>query len=822
MNDDAIRAAQSLQQQGRFPEAIAAYRELLNLQPNAPFLLANLATCLRQTGELAMALAAFENALQLAPDAAPIWFNAANAYLAANRPADAERAFQRALAINDQFAAAWFNLARLWQTQARLVEAESAYAKAITLEPDNFTALMNHGNVLRVLGRTAEAIAAHQRVVHAQPARAEARLNLANALRDAKQPAPAREMYLSALALRDDLHAARLGLVGLLQSQAETDAANAVLDAAIAQYPQVAEYWFERASAMIVAEHKRAALPLLRRAVQLNDADARIHNALGIALESVDDKAAALRAFERAITLDPKMAIAHANFAQLARQLGKHRESIDALRQAVALAPNDARTLANLIDGLVVLGLLQEAIELAEQALARDLIDPSHLHTTLGHAYNSAGRIAESRAHLLRAVVLKPSAINRSNALFASLYDDADSAEAISALHREHAAQIEPASASIELTCLPPSPSRRIRIGYVSADFYEHPVGFFIQPLWANHDRQRFEVFAYATRNVDDALGQSLRAQCEHWRDAVGLGNNALLDLIRTDTLDILIDLAGHSAHNVLSVFAARAAPRQLSYLGYPFTTGLPMMDGYIADAITVPTMDAALHSEAILRLPHFAFCMRPHPSAPEVSVLPALARGFLTFGCFNNLAKLSPSTLRTWSLLLHAIPDARLCLRALGLNDASTCERVLQAFSRQGIATDRISLLPPIRPIEAFLRGYEEVDIALDPMPFNGGTTSFEALWQGVPVLTIAGRGFCARMGAGINHSAGLDAFSAMDIDDFIARAKYWRTHVAQLAALRAGLRETLRNTSLFDGATFTRGFEAALEQSWQAEGLQ
>jgi protein O-GlcNAc transferase len=819
MDDQAFAAAQSLQQAGQLDQAIAAYRQLMQRYPQAGLVMANLAGCLRRVGQLDAALELYERALRQLPDAAPIWFNAANAFGAAKRISQAEQAYRRAAEIDPRMSAAWFNLGRLLQGDARHDEADSAYAQALAIEPGNVTAVMNRGNVLRALGRIPEAIAAHRQVTAMDPSRAEAWLNLGNALRDDKQLEAAIEAYQRALSLRDDLHAARLGLIGLLQQQADaSEAATQALDAAIARFPDEPEYLFERARLLIAANHKREALPLLQRAALSASADERVWNALGVAHEAAGDQELALQAFAKAIAQQPKFAVAHANYGQLARQMGRIKEGIDALRHAVVLAPNDAAACGNLIDALVGTGHLQEAITQAERALASNLIESSVIHTALGHAYNTSGRSAESLQQLERALALTPSAVNVSNVLFASLYDDAQTIDAKAAQHRDYAARILPAPAVDAFSVPGPLSQRRLRVGYVSADFNEHPVGFFMQPIFAHHDRGAFEVFAYATRVADDPVRRNLRDCVEHWRDAVGYGADQLLELIRRDELDVLVDLAGHTAHNQLPVFAARAAEFQCSYLGYPFSTGLAAMDGYIADAVSVLDTDVDLYNERILRLPHFAFCMQPHPTAPDVSPLPASRNGYLTFGCFNNLAKLSNTTIEVWAGILRALPDARLLLRALGLNDAVSCERVWRLFAALGIDRGRIELLAPVRPIEAFLRGYERVDIALDPMPFNGGTTSFEALWQGVPVLTLPGRGFFARMGAGINHTAGLAQFTASDRDDLATRAQYWTEHFGELARLRASMRATLQATPLFDGRRFTPGFEAVLHVATRA----
>jgi predicted O-linked N-acetylglucosamine transferase (SPINDLY family) len=322
-------------------------------------------------------------------------------------------------------------------------------------------------------------------------------------------------------------------------------------------------------------------------------------------------------------------------------------------------------------------------------------------------------------------------------------------------------------------------------------------------------------VFVYSDLESPDGLTRQIRAGVEHWIDVSGYSDEGLARRIRDDRIDVLVELAGHTAGNRLPLLARRVAPLQLSYLGYPFSTGLAALDAMVGDAVTTPVADAGIYREQLLRLPHFPFCMQPHSTAPLVAPLPALTNGHLTFGCFNNLAKIGRATLTLWAQLLHALPDSRLLLRAVGLNDEPTRTRLLRCMSEQGIAAARLDLLPPIRPISAYLDGYATIDIALDPLAYNGGTTSFEALWQGVPVLTLPGRGFCARMGAGINATAGLETFSARDSEHFLHIARQWNDQREALAALRAGLRQRLAGTPLFDGARFIPAFEAALREA-------
>lgn len=787
----SIEVATALLQRGDLVSSLAAFEALLIESPEDIAALAGYASALRRAGRIDAALAQWNKAKNCAPDDPGVCFNHANALRAAGQLDAAEQEYRRALQLAPRLLPVWINLGLLYQDQQRFDEAEQAYASALQIDPRQPTAAMNRGNCLRQLGRLDEAIAHHRCAVELAPRSAQAWYNLGNALRDEGQVDEALRAYRTAL--RAD----------------------------------------------------PAPLPLWTR--------------LGVSLQDLGDSEAALSAFGRGRRENPKSSQAHCNFGHMAMRLRRPRDGVEALRLAVQLEPGEPVATSHLVDALIKTGFLSEAIDLAAAALKRTQSesesDPAvsgvnasgesrgerlaRLHNVLGNAYCAAGDIDQSIAHLDEAKRARRDAGSISNLLFASLYREDIDAIAKSQLHqrevtgfsdyrstraravgaRDSAAMVESASstpsADDSLRRTESTVTRRIRIGYLSPDLAEHPVGYFMQPLLRQHDRQRFEVFVYSDIESPDSLTAEIQSGVEHWVEVRGYSDEALAKRVRRDGIDVLIELSGHTAGNRLPLLAQRVAKLQISYLGYPFSTGLAELDAMFGDAITTPDADAALYRENLLRLPHFPFCMQPHATAPPVAPLPATRNGHLTFGCFNNLAKLGPSTLALWARLLHEVPDSRLVLRALGLNDAPTRERIVKLMAGHGIDRARLDLLPPIRPIAAYLDGYAQIDIALDPLAYNGGTTSFEALWQGVPVLTLPGAGFCARMGAGINATAGLDAFTARDSEHFLSIAKDWSERRDELAELRAGLRSQVAATALFDATRFMPSFEAVLREA-------
>lgn len=357
----------------------------------------------------------------------------------------------------------------------------------------------------------------------------------------------------------------------------------------------------------------------------------------------------------------------------------------------------------------------------------------------------------------------------------------------------------------------PPLKSRPLRIGYVSPDLCQHTVGLFAKDVLKAHDHQHTTVFAYSAGQIKDWVTNEIAASCS-LRDVSALDDSALADLIRADAIDVLVDLSGHTAGSRLTAFAHRPAPVMVSWLGYFATTGLPTMDAVLLDAWHAPPGTEAQFVEPILRLPTGRFCYQPVPWAPAEVSAPAFERnGFITFGCFNNTAKLNAGVFDAWAQVLHAVPDARLILKWRTFNDEAFRESITQAFVARDIAADRIELRGPSFHAN-LLKEYADIDIALDPFPFTGGLTSCEALWMGVPVVTWPQSRVVSRQTHAFLHQIGLPELSARDADDYVRIAAELANDQARLAQLRATLRERMRASPLMDVVGFTRQLEDTL----------
>ena len=344
-------------------------------------------------------------------------------------------------------------------------------------------------------------------------------------------------------------------------------------------------------------------------------------------------------------------------------------------------------------------------------------------------------------------------------------------------------------------------------------------MAYFLEPVLQRHDRSRFEVFCYHSGAGEDDLSTRLRSHAEHWRAVARLSPDELERALRTDCLDLLVELSGHTDGNRLAVVARRVAPVQVTYLGYPNTTGLSAVDYRITDAHADPPGESdALHTERLVRLPETFLCYTPPFEGEPAAQPPARTRGRLTFGSFNNLAKLSAANIALWARVLDAVPDATLMIKTGGLQDPGLRRVVLERFRAVGIDAARLELAAPTDSIEAHMRSYDRVDIALDSYPYHGTTTTLDALWMGVPVVTLCGDRHAARVSASILHTLGLDELVAATAQDYVRIAQRLALDVDRLETLRRTLRGRLHASPLMDGVRFTRQLEATYLQMWQA----
>ncbi len=355
----------------------------------------------------------------------------------------------------------------------------------------------------------------------------------------------------------------------------------------------------------------------------------------------------------------------------------------------------------------------------------------------------------------------------------------------------------------------------RLRIGFVSGDFINHPIGYFLESVLSRLDPASVELIAYPTDHRMDELTARIKPCFSAWKPLVGLHDEAAARLIHDDGVHVLIDLSGHTRHNRLPVFAWKPAPVQVSWLGYFATTGVAEIDYFLGDPYVAPLTEADHFTEQIWQLPESYWCFTPPKVDVDVAPSPALSTGTITFGCFNNLTKMNDAVVALWARVLLAVPGSQLFLKCKQFNDAAMRATTRQRFASQGIAAERL-LLEGTSPRADYLAAYHRVDIALDPFPYPGGTTSIEGLWMGVPFITQRGDRFLSHAGETLLHNAGLPGWIAADADDYVAKAVGFAADLDQLARLRAGLRPQVLASPLFDATRFARHFETAMWAMW------
>jgi len=486
------------------------------------------------------------------------------------------------------------------------------------------------------------------------------------------------------------------------------------------------------------------------------------------------------------------------------------------LSRAVALAPEEPAYHLRL--GIIYLRLNQLPHAVAHFGRALEL-DPGYrrAYANLGAALLNEGRVPEAVAHFRRGLELHPDDADvHTNLLFSLHYLPGSTRAELFELAREWGKRHAPSGNAFEAHANLPDPERRLRIGYVSGNFAAHPVGYFIEPVLRAHRRDAFEVFCYTNRHTVDAVTRRLWGYADHWRNLTDLDDAEASRFIRRDGIDLLVDLSGHTSWHRLPVFARKPAPVQASWMGYFDTTGVPAVDYLIGDEFVCPPGDEPFYTERLVRLPGCYLCYAPQTDL-EVGPLPLLTSGAPTFGCFNKLAKITPEVIRTWAALLRVLEGSRLVLKDSGLEHASVRERLLGEFASSGIASSRIELQGR-SPHRDYLAAYGRIDIALDPFPYNGGTTTVEALWMGVPVVTLAGDRFVSRMGLAHLSTVGLSELVARSTREYVRTTLRLAGDQERLAQLRAGLRARVAASPLCDGPGFIDGLEVAYRRMWRS----
>ncbi len=628
----------------------------------------------------------------------------------------------------------------------------------------------------------------------------------------------AEAIYSRVLELKPD-HADALHLSGVAAHHTgQHQKAIQLILQAIQASPKVSMFFYNLGAAYHAISCFEEAIQSYQKALCLNPDYAEVYSNLGNSYKSLGRLDEAISSYQKAIQLRPDFAVAYNNLGTAFNRLGQFDNALASYHQSLSFNPASWEVLHNIGNCCKDFGKLTESVEWYQKALA---IHPGHpeVNNNLGVSLQLQGKVSDAVLSYDAALELKPDyAPAHSNKLFALHYDHSGD---WASLFQEHLTWDIQHGSGKTLPLLSRRERRnsdeKIHVGYVSPDFKQHSVAHFIEPILKAHDSSRFNVTCYSDTPYPDDVTHRLKGLGWEWRNVSGICGNRLFEQIQSEKIDILVDLAGHTANNRMSLFAQKPAPIQVTYLGYPNTTGLQAMDYRITDALADPPgLTDRWHTEKLIRVPGSFLCYQAPVDAPEVSDLPSINADGITFASFNNIAKITGSVIRTWAAILDSVPNARLILKSKALEDPQTSQRLIDQFAACHVGLERLELYGFLS-LQEHLGLYHRVDVALDTFPYNGTTTTCDAMWMGVPVIVLEGDNHVSRVGVSLLTSTGLSAFIAHSLDDYIKKAIKLSQDTEMLSSTRYLLRKMMRDSPLMNAESLTRSLENAYESMWQ-----
>ena len=726
--------------------------------------------------------------------------------------------------------------------EGRLHEAENCYRLILASFPHHPDSNHNLGTICRQVGKHAAALPLLQAALVANPANGQYSIsyadalvatgNAAQAIDVLKRAAPFNDLNLAGSAEQLVKKAQSMlvpvspvappqveidTLVGLFRSRrfAELETGARAL---IANFPSSGVLW----KLLWASLHRQGkeSFATLQNAVQLMPQDPELHYNLGVTYAAALKYELAVTSYHQAIELKPDYFEANNDLGLALLILGDLDGAIASFQRALELKPDDAYCVSNM-------GTAQRSKELFDDAVESFRIasglkpDNAKIHDNLAMALIDVGELSESLASNARVLELEPEHLHaRSRSLYIANFFSKATPAAMLAEARSYGKLVaDKAKPFASWKCVF-APDKRMRVGIVSGDLRDHPVGYFVENVLkeiAGNRSVAVEVIVFSNNVIETGITQRIKSCCVEWHMVESLPDEKLAKLIWEREIDILIDLSGHTAANRLPVFAWKPAPVQATWLGYFATTGVEAIDYFIADEYGVAEGEEAFFTEKLWKLPHTRLCFTPPDLVVNVMPPPSLQAGYVTFGCFNKLTKMTEAVVKLWARILEAVPESRLLLKANMLNSESQCRSVIERFAAHGIARERLQLQGPSSRVD-YLAAYGQVDIALDPFPFTGGTTTVEALWMGVPVLSLNGDRLLSRQSASILRNVGLDDWIAKSQDEYLAKAIGFAQNINALAPLRSASRQRLIQSPVCDAPRFAVQFEQALRAMWHS----
>ena len=800
----------------KLDEAVAAYRQAIRIKPDYADVHLNLGNALKERGSLDDAVAAYRQAIRIKPDYAAAYSNLGNAQMQRGSLDEAVAAYRQAIRIKPDYTEAHSNLGNALKERGSLDEAVAACRQAIRIRPDFAEAHYNLGNALAERGSLDDVVAAYRQAIRIKPDYAAAYSNLGNALAERGSLDEAVAAYRQAIRIRPDFATVHYNLGNALKQRGTLDEAVAAYCQAVRIKPDYAEAHLNLGAVLSEQGRCDEAVAAYRQAILIKPDYAEAHSNLGNVLREQGSLDEAVAACRQAISIKPDYAAAYSNLGNALTERGSFDDAVAAYHQAINIKPDFAEAHSNLGVALNEKGEAEAAVAACRQAI-RINPDYAEAHSHLGNALKEGGRLDEAVAAYRQAIRIKPelTAVH-SNLMMCLHYSSSVGNTDVHAEALEFGRRYAAGIANLPHNNVR-DPHRRLRIGYVSADFKRHPVGYFLSSVLSATDHAVTEIYCYSNQVTDDDMSVRLRACAHQWRCISSLSDKDAAALIYRDAIDILVDLSGHTGRNRLTMFALRPAPVQVSWLGYFGTTGLSSIDYVLADGFVVPEGEQKYFTEAVWRLPGCYLCYAPHDLDVKVALPPALNDGNITFGCFNNRTKITANTVRVWATILRRLEGSRLFLKSKSLADPVVVETLVAQFATHGIAPDRL-ILEGHSPLAEALAAYNRVDIALDPFPFGGCTTTADALWMGVPVVTLRGNRWVGRMSESILSAVGLPELVAANEVEYVETALRLAADLPRLAERRSALRSLVEDSPFCNGVEFTHQLEAAFRGMWNA----
>ena len=699
-----------------------------------------------------------------------------------------------------------------------LNEAEILYKKVLRAKPNNINALHNLGLICYQRADYDAAIRYIQKELQYNPTDADANNNMGLALEGEGQHDEAAGFYRRATQLNPTFSGAFYNLGNALKDSGNIDEAIPCYQKALQLDPSLA-YAYNNLGVVYEKKGKLdEAIKYFQKALQLNPSLANTHYNLGLSVLRKGDIDEAIRCYRKALQFNPNYAEVYKDLGVALHVKGQRDEAIKCYGKAIELNPNQPSALNDLGLALQEQGQLDEAISCYQKAISLKP-DFADAYNNLGNISKDVGNLQEAQEYYRHVLQIKPDhSITFSNILFTMNYDPRYDAGSVFKKHLEFAKKIEEQLSSILFRHTNDrDPAKRLRIGYVSPDFRRHSVAYFIEPVLSSHSHEKYEIFCYSDVLHPDEVTDCIQKHADQWRNIVGMSDEAVCEGIRIDEIDILIDLAGHTAGNRMLLFARKPAPVQVSWMGYPSTTGLSTMDYKIVDSYTDPPgMTEEFYTENLIRMPESFLCYLPYKESPGIKLLPSLTEGRITFGSFNNFSKVSTEILGIWARILKELPGSRFILKSQVFTVETARKRVTDIFEREGVSSEQIAFMTFEQSVKTHLDLYNRIDIALDTFPYHGTTTTCEALWMGVPVITLAGNAHVSRVGVSLLSNVGLPELVASTSDEYITKAVALANDRQRLKTLREGLRQMMRNSSLTDKGRFAAQLEQIYSEMW------